>query len=51
MGTPLLRLTPILGDTPTARTRSDVLADDAELRFADFVERYLHARSEARAAP
>ena len=43
MGTPLLRLTPSPGDTPTAPTRSDALGDAAELRFADSVARYSHA--------
>ena len=42
-GTPLLRLTPSPGDTPTAYTRSDALGDAAELRFADSVARYSHA--------
>ena len=42
MGTPLSRLTPSPGDTPTAPTRSDVLGDAAELRFADSVARYSH---------
>ena len=40
MGTPLLRLTPSPGDTPTAHTRSDTLGDAADLRFADSVARY-----------
>ena len=43
MRTPLLRLTPSPGDTPTAYTRSDALGDAAELRFADSVARYSHA--------
>ena len=43
MGTPLLRLTPSSGDTPTAHTRSDALGDAAEFRFADSVARYSHA--------
>ena len=43
MGAPLSRLAPSPDDTPTAHTRSDVLGDAAELRFADSVVRYLHA--------
>ena len=43
MGTPLLRLTPSPGDTPTAPTRSNALGDPAELRFADSFAQYLHA--------
>ena len=43
MRTPLLRLTPSSGDTPTAHTRSDALGDAADLRFADSVARYSHA--------
>ena len=43
METPLLRLTPSPGETPTAPTRSDALGDAAELRFADSVARYSHA--------
>ena len=43
MGTPLLRLTPFPGDTPTAHTRYDALGDAADLRFADSVARFLHA--------
>ena len=43
METPLLRLTPCPGDTPTAPTRSDALDDAAELRSADSVARYSHA--------
>ena len=43
MGTPLLRLTPSPGGTPTAYTRSDAFGDAAELRFADSVARYSHA--------
>ena len=42
MGTPLLRLTPSPGDTPTAYTRSDALGNVAELRFVDSVAGYLH---------
>ena len=42
MGTPLLRLTPSPGDTPTAYTRSDALGNAAELRFADSVARCSH---------
>ena len=42
MGTPLVRLTPSPGDTPTAYTRSDALGNAAELRFADSVARYSH---------
>ena len=42
MGTPLLRLTPSPGDTPTAYTRSDALGNAAELRFHDSVARYSH---------
>ena len=34
METPLLRLTPSTGDTPTAYTRSDALGDVARWRFA-----------------
>ena len=43
MGTPLSRLTPSLGDSSSAHTRSDALGDAAELRFADSVARYSHA--------
>ena len=42
METPLLRLTPSPGDTPTAYTRSDALGNAVELRFADSVARYSH---------
>ena len=42
MGTPVLRLTPSPGETPTAHTRPDALGDAAELRFADSVARYSH---------
>ena len=42
MGTPLLRLPPSPGDTPTAYTRSDALGNAAELRFADSAARYSH---------
>ena len=41
MATPLLRLTPSPGGTPTAYTR-DALRNAAELRFADSVARYSH---------
>ena len=43
MGTPLLRLTPLPGDTPTAHTRYDALGDAADLQFPDSVARYSHA--------
>ena len=43
MGTPLLRLTPSPGDTPTAHTRPDALGDAADLRFDDSIARYSHA--------
>ena len=42
MGTPLLRLPPPPGDTPTAPTKLDALGDAAELQFADSVARYSH---------
>ena len=42
METPLSRLTPSPGGTPTAYTRSDALGNAAELRSADSVARYLH---------
>ena len=40
MGTPLLRLTPSPGDTPTAFIWSDDLGNAAEVRFADSVVRF-----------
>ena len=43
VGTPLLRLTPPPGDTPTAPTKLDALGDAAELQFADSVARYSRA--------
>ena len=43
MQTPILRLTPSPGDTPTAHTRSDALGDAVQLRFAGSVARYSHA--------
>ena len=43
VGTPLLRLTPPPGDTPTAPTKLDALGDAAELQFADSVVRCSHA--------
>ena len=43
VGTPLLRLTPPPGDTPTASTKLDALGDAAELQFADSIARYSHA--------
>ena len=43
VGTPLLRLTPPPGDTPSAPTKLDALGDAAELQFADSVARYSHA--------
>ena len=43
MGTPLSRITPSPGDTPTAQTRSDALRDAVELRFTDSVAHYSHA--------
>ena len=43
VGTPLLRLTPPPGDTPTAPAKLDALGDAAELQFADSVARYSHA--------
>ena len=43
MGTPLLRLTPSLGGTPTAYTSADALRNAVELRFADSVARYSHS--------
>ena len=43
VGTPLLRLTPPPGDTPTAPTKLDALGDAAELQFVDSVARYSHA--------
>ena len=41
--TPLLRLTPPPGDTPTAPTKLDALGDHAELQFDDSVVRYSQA--------
>ena len=38
--TPLVRLTPPPGDTPTAPAQVDALGDDAELQFADSVAHY-----------
>ena len=43
MRTPLLRLTPSPGDTPSAPTISEALDDPANLGFADYVARYSHA--------
>ena len=43
VGTPLLRLSPELGDTAPAPAKLDVLDDAAELQFADSVVRYSHA--------
>ena len=43
LGTPLLRLTPPLGDTPPAPAKLDALDDTAKLQFADPVARYSHA--------
>ena len=43
VGTPLLRLTPPLGDTPPAPAKLDALGDAAKLQFADSVARYSHA--------
>ena len=43
VGTPLLRLTPPPGDTPTAPTTLDTLDDAAVLQFVDSVARYWHA--------
>ena len=53
MGTPLLRITPSPGDTPTAYTSSDALGNAAELRFADSVACYSHGdwKREQHAAP
>ena len=53
VGTPLLRLPPPPGDTPTAPTKLDALGDAAELQFADYVARYSHAdwEREQRAEP
>ena len=42
-GTPLLRLTPPLGDTTPAPPKLDALGDDDELQFADSAVRYSHA--------
>ena len=42
IGTPVSRLTPSPGDTPTLHTRSDVLGDADDLCFADTVVRYSH---------
>ena len=43
VGTPLLRPTPPLRDTPPAPAKLDALGDAAELQFADSVARYSHA--------
>ena len=43
VGTPLLRLTPPLGDTTLAPAKLDALGDAAELLFADSVARLSHA--------
>ena len=43
LGTPLLRLTPPPGDTPTAPTKLDALSDAVEWQFADSVASYSHA--------
>ena len=43
VGTPLLRLTPPLGDTPPAPANLDALGDAAILQFADSVARFSHA--------
>ena len=42
VGTPLLRLPPPPGDTPTAPAKLDTFGDAAELQFTDFVARYSH---------
>ena len=42
METPPLRLTPLLGDTPSAPANLDALGDAAELQFDDSVARYSH---------
>ena len=46
VGTPLLRLTPPLGDTPPAPAKLDALGDAAKLQFADSVARCSHAALE-----
>ena len=46
VGTPLLWLTPPLGDTPPAPAKLDALGEAAELQFADSVKRYSHANWE-----
>ena len=43
VGTPLLRLTPPPGDTPTAPPKLDDLGDAPEWQLDDSVARYLHA--------
>ena len=43
VGTPLLRLTPPLGDTPPAPANLDALGDAAILQFDDSVARFSHA--------
>ena len=43
VGTPLLRLTPPLGDTTPAPAKLDALGDAAEMQFTDSVARYSHA--------
>ena len=43
VGTPLLWLTPLLGDTPPAPAKLDALGDAAESQCADSVARYSHA--------
>ena len=40
---PLVRLTPLPGDTPTVPTKLDALGAAAELQFADSVMRHSHA--------
>ena len=46
VGTPFLRLTPTLGDTPPAPAKLDALGDATKLQFADSVARYSHAEWE-----
>ena len=43
VGTPLLRLTPPLGETTPAPAKLDALGDAAEMQFTDSVARYSHA--------
>ena len=44
VGTPLLRLTPPLGDTPPAPANLDALGDAAKLQFDDSVARFFTCR-------